>query len=250
MNSRLTTVRRGLFLLAWGVNVALWCGLAWWVATQPEALREVQSSKAEALTWLVPTESPGYSPAGNLWLQVAMATAAGTGVLMLLSVVFGSPGFRSVRTWLLLMVATAAWLTLGLGIGDLHWQGQQIRVSRNLDSLSAFAADLKTNWPQDDGESDDFGPFLAYPHPRPTSLLLVGSPTLPGTTLTLSAIELSPDGGVLFELAGGEQPGWLEWQPTAAEPKDFVSGLQTHYELERAAKLSPHWYLVHYRVGR
>ncbi|QDU57714.1 hypothetical protein [Aeoliella mucimassa] len=234
---------------AWIVNLTLWVGLVGWIATRADSLKQLESTRLKALS-LVSADGNSLAVYQSWWPTLAIAAAAATGLVMLASVLVGPRRFRSVRSWLLLMVAAAGWLTLGLGTDDLYWQGQQMRASQAVDPLSEFAEQLASHWPEDDGDWDNLGPFLAYPKPAPTSLLLVGTPQLPGTRFTVSAIERTQDGVLRFELAGGEQPAWLEWQPDGGQPGDFKSGLETPYRVDKLAQLTSKWYLVHYNVGR
>ena len=249
MNSRLAALLRVLFLSFWVANGAIWIGLVAWVATQPDALRDLESIQLLAIS-MASSDVAQSTEMIKKWIGLVLIAAAITGMAMLFSVIAGTRGFRTVRVWMLLIVAACGWLTLGLGIRDLHWHGQQYRTMRHLQELNEFASSLNDQWPTQDGDLEFVGPYLAYPKSKPTTLLFVGSPAMPGTELKLTAIERTADGILRFELAGGEQPSWLVWQTSNAMPGDFTSGLATRYQVDRSAQLARNWYLVHYQVDR
>lgn len=237
------------FVTAWLVNSALLVAAVWWIAASPDAVRLVDGSwsRLEAIASSPSSESlKGFS----IGLVTAAAVATVTGAMMLLSVLVGPGGLRSMRQWLLLVLVVAAWLTLGVGRHELSWRGQQHRIARDLKRIEPFLAELNNHWPTTDGDSELLGPFLAYPRAKPTTLLLAGVQPLPGTNLLLNAIEKTSDGAIRLELGGDEHGGWIEWRPAGDEPSNFISGLETAYSVRQRARLAPDWYLVRYDTGR
>jgi hypothetical protein len=248
-SSRLARLARWGFVTAWLVNGALLLAAVWWIAATPDAVRQIDAgwSRLQALA-TSPTSEPwkGFSTS----LAVAAFATLVSSALMLLSVLVGPGGLRSMRQWLLLVLVMAAWLTLGVGRQELSWRGQQHRIASDLKRIEPFLAELAKHWPTTDGDSELLGPFLAYPRAKPTTLLLAGVQPLPGTNLLLNAIEKTADGAIRLELGGEEHGGWIEWRPADDEPSSFVSGLETAYNVRQRARLAPDWYLVRYDTGR
>lgn len=238
-----------MFAGAWMANLALWIGVAWWIAASGTSIRTIDAASRQALRLTTGNGEPSFSDPGWVVLWVPVAVLA-TGLLMFISVLLGPRPFRTIRYWLLLVAAFAAWASLGTARQDLHWVGQQHRLAGKLPAASPLVDQLRQDWPVDESGTDVLGPYLAYPKPNPTTLLLATNAPLEGTDLSISAVERSPAGAICMELAGDESPAWLEWRPSDDEPHSFTSGLETRYEVGQFARLAPHWYLVRYGIVR
>ncbi|WP_425400502.1 hypothetical protein [Aeoliella sp.] len=240
-------IASALCTAAWLANLALLVGVAWWIASDAASLRTLEaawrsasSSRSSVLPQLPDSTS----------MQLLAAGVMGTGLMMLASVLVGPRSFRTVRSWLLLVAVIAMWTSLGIARGDLYWLGQQHRLASELPALNQLVDHLRTDWPEDETGTEVLGPYLAYPKPNPTTLLLATNAPLAGSKLTISAVERSPAGSICLELAQEESPAWIEWRPARDDPSSFISGLETRYEVDEFAEIAPHWFLVRYEVVR
>ena len=117
-----------------------------------------------------------------------------------------------------------------------------------LPAAEALVDSLRGHWPKVESELPEWGPFLAYPVSAPAVLLPLRNVTFPKTEMRFSAVERSGDEAMRFELAGAETGAWLEWRGRGSEPRSFVGGLDTKYELTKVARVAPEWFLVRYRA--
>jgi hypothetical protein len=117
-----------------------------------------------------------------------------------------------------------------------------------LPAAQTLVESLRLQWPKVESDLPALGPFLAYPLSAPTALLPLRNVTFPKNALRFSAVERSGDEAMRFELAGAETGAWLEWRGDGREPRAFVGGLDTKYELTKVAPLAPDWFLVRYRA--
>ena len=154
--------------------------------------------------------------------------------------------FIRVGHWLLVALLVAAWLTLFASWPELAWRGQVVRLRNNLDGLMQLAESLRSDWPATDGERQGLGPFMAYPIGRPTMLMMLTTPNVPGTRASIASVERSDEGALRFELAGDEPGVWLEWHPADKAPQSFVGGLLDEHRIECSERLGLGWYLVRY----
>lgn len=245
-------VLNGLFIVAWVVNIVLLLAAVGYVLSDGWARSYVE------LLWQVlggqpVSESVIRDPAQLPWsvkLAVPGTYVAALSLLgMIASLLVGSPGMRKMRTWLLFTTLVAAWMGLIVGWQSLYWYGQQFRLGTHVAEFETFARELDADWPQEDGEFADVGVYLAYPRGVPTTLLMLGEPTLPGTQLQFSSIDRSESQIIRCELAAAERGAWLEWHPQGSQPTSFTDGLDTHHELLQSVQLSPQVFWARYRSG-
>jgi hypothetical protein len=235
----------------WLVNLLTLFGLCAWIAWDGQFSEAASRLPAKlirpfdrvvTLGWPVPQHT-----ARLLGLTIVGVLALVSTIGIFISLFLGSRAHRRVRSWLAFTVLVSAWLTVSVTWRELAWQSQIVRMKWDLTGFEAVADLLRTDWPDADGERSGIGPFMAYPHGSPRVLLLLTTPALTPSNVSICAIEHSASGGVRFQLAGNESGAWLEWQPPPSVPESFLGGLLTEYRLERAAPLGGGWFLVRYR---
>jgi hypothetical protein len=172
-------------------------------------------------------------------------------VVTTLSLGFGAMAgpreFRTLKSWLVLVGLIGAWFGLIGSWSSICWIGKKYRMRGERDVFAAIATSLREDWPQQDGNRPEIGPFMAYPVGQPSTLILLTLPDLPDTNATISLVERSRGGGLHFELAGSERGDWLEWHPAGAKPASYIGGLMEPRDLVRFESLGDGWYLVRYR---
>jgi hypothetical protein len=236
----------------WLVNLVAFGGLCGWILLDGKFSETVLALPTSILQHF--TDDP---EAGRRWpelagrlllLKILGALAMGSAVGIFASLFFGARTHRRVRSWLALTVLAAAWLTLTVSWRELAWRSQAFRLKSQLDGFEAVAAALRSDWPTSDGESEQLGPYMAYPQGAPRVLLLLTIPQIDQTNASFVAVERSPAGALRFQLAGNEPGAWLEWHPRGSSLQPFVGGLQTDYEIVRSAPLGSEWFLVRYHA--
>ena len=163
---------------------------------------------------------------------------------------FGASANRRIGSWLAFTVLLAAWLTLLTNWQELAWRGQIVRMKRQLAGFDKISASLRADWPAEDGERMELGPYMAYPIDRPQVLMLLTTPNVPATNAAISSVERSANGALRFQLTGSEPGVWLEWHPAESAPGTFSGGLMANHLIERFSPLDNGWYLVRYRGPR
>lgn len=241
-----------VFILSWVVNIILLLAALGYVMTQGQARINVELF--QQVLGGKPVSQSVIRNVSQLPLSVKLGVpgtfVAGLSLLgMIASLFVGTPGMRKMRTWLLLTALIAGWMGLIVGWQPLYWYGQQLRLGTYVAEFETFAREVDAGWPHEDGEFPDVGVYLAYPRATPTTLLMLGEPTLPGTQLVFSSIDRSKSAVIRFELAAAERGAWLEYHPEGSWPESFTDGLDTHHELLDAAQLSPQVYWARYRSG-
>jgi hypothetical protein len=234
----------------WLINIAAFCALAGWIfsdgrfadiglGTQSPTIRE----------WLLrqPNSAPSRIAPSQTALTITLGVAAFAGIGIFAGLFLGSPAHRRVRSWLAITALVVLWLTLWLKWPILAWQGQALRVERQVDRFRTTAASLSQDWPEIDGERPGLGQFRAYPIEKPSVLLLMIQQDVPGTGLSFSTVERSETGALRFQLTGNERGAWLEWHPENDQPTSFVGGLEQHHDLQRFTTLGDEWFLVRYK---
>jgi hypothetical protein len=238
-------------VVAWAINLGLLLAAFGWIYSFGESRETIELMKRAVM--------PGDSTAtaildpSRLGLGVAVGLAAIAVVLcscaaMLASLFLGHGRFRTTGRWLIFTAIVCGWLGLIVSWPAVYWFGQQRRVEAVLPAAEALVESLRGHWPKAESESPEIGPFLAYPISAPTALLPLRNVTFPKTGLRFSAVERSGEDAMRFELAGAETGAWLEWRGRGTEPRSFVGGLDTKYELTKVARLAPDWFLVRYRA--
>lgn len=234
--------------LAWTTNALLLGAAAAWFYVEGRSQSEFHSLlRAAGWPGAASVADGDAASCGAAIVTCATAAVVSLGVAFL-GLLVGAPRFRTLRVWGLFTALAAVWLTLLATWPDVHWSGQQRRVARALPALESVALSLIVAWPQNDGDIDALGPFLAYPKGSPRTLLIMGDAALCDSPLRMASVERTPGRAIRFELSGQEQGAWVEWRSGEDTPSDFVSGLRTPYLVERSERLAPHWFLVRYTV--
>jgi hypothetical protein len=239
--------------LAWVANAILLTGATAWIyfdGRSSQSLDIVQRELGIPSSMQI-TERPNAQMTAIIvnTLMLAAGVVSGTLITMLLGLFVGHARFRSLRAWLLFTLLVGGWLGLIVAGPEIYWLGQQRRMSAVLEPVESIARKLNANWPAEDGELPEIGPYLAYPKGGPTLVLPLRWTAFPDTKLRFSAIERTSDGVVRFELSGNESGAWLEWRADERAPESFKSGLETQYQVVRQTQLAPHWFLVRYRIA-
>ncbi|MCC9656184.1 hypothetical protein [Rhodopirellula halodulae] len=237
--------RRAGWSWLWLAQAISLLGLAIWAALDP--LFSKVSRLSAWQTWQVGL---------NHWrvpLLVLIAALA-IGSLLLLLVRFLARSnqrmrSRSLAQLLAITTLAAAWCGMLIHLDSIAWQGKRIRFVARVDQLEAIAAPLRTDWPQQDGEVSQVGPFMAYPFGRPKTLVLLQAPRVTERAVYVSSIERGDDGSIKLQLTGTDGGDWAEWHPEGSRPKSFVDGLFELHRLDFATPIGRGWYLVRYQSG-
>lgn len=244
---------RWMLALAWTTNVAILVAAALWIFSDGRSLKSIGLLRQEISSL---NFSLSHTPRATLHLPVTVSVAKagvflalGTLAVVFGGLFFGTQFFRGLRPWLLFVTLICAWLGLLTTWPELYWYGQQVRMRRHVQAYNAVARELQTDWPRQDGELPEMGPYLAYPIGAPTTLLLLGEGTIPETPIHIAAIERPSVEAMTFELAGAEIGAWLEWRADDTPPTAYVGGLDTENQVIRYARLAPNWYLVRYKTS-
>lgn len=232
----------------WLLNIVSLCVLAGWIFSDGRfaeiGLRD--GAKPQTLPQFMGQVS--FPTTGSWQLIAFILGAAGLAAIGIAGGLFlGSPANRRVRSWLAVTALVVLWLMLGLKWPALAWQGQALRVERQIDRFRTTAASLTQDWPEIDGERPGLGLFRAYPIEKPSVLLLMTQQEVPGTGLSFSSVERSDTGALRFQLTGRESGAWLEWHPANDRPASFVGGLEQQYNIQRQTSLGDDWFLVRYK---
>jgi hypothetical protein len=232
----------------WAVNIAALCLLAVWVFSDGRFAEIGLRSTSKQSTVPAYLDRIAFPTPVAEWTFTVIVWVAGVAAIGIFGGLFlGSPAHRRVRSWLAVTALVVLWLMLMLNWPALAWQGQTIRVERQLDKFRGTAASLSQDWPDIDGERPGLGLFRAYPIESPSVLLLMTQQQVPGTGLSFSMVERSDSGALRFQLTGHEAGAWLEWHPAGDRPASFVGGLDQHYDVLRYAALGDDWFLVRYK---
>jgi hypothetical protein len=250
-----TAAPRGQFLRPvigwsfWIVNLLALAGVCGWIFVDGQFPQLVDISRLLVSRLLDGdwSQNMAWVPSRLTYLALLGLLAVGSGIGSFVCLFVGAKVHRSVRSWLAFTMLVAAWLTLGVTWREMAWHSQASRMKRQLSGLDFVVKSLQADAPTADSERPDLGPYMAYPHGDPRTLLLVTTPAIGDAGVRIRAVELAAKGGVRFQLAGGESGAWLEWHPPGTSPNSFQGGLMTEYQLERSAPLSDGWFLVQYR---
>lgn len=242
---------RWMLALAWTTNVAILVAAAIWIFSDGRSLKSIELVGRE-IGSLSLLQTPRATPRLPVAVNVAKAgvlLALGTLAVVFGGLFFGTQFFRGLRQWLLFVTLICAWLGLLTTWPELYWYGQQVRLRRHVQAYNAFASELQTDWPRQDGEMPEMGPYLAYPIGEPTMLLFLGAGMIPNTPIRIAAIERPSDEAMHFELAGAEIGACLAWRLDDSPPTAYLGGLDTENQIVRYARLAPNWYLVRYKTS-
>lgn len=237
----------------WLINVTAVIGLMAWIFFDPVfvslaednllklSIERVQSDPF----YVVDRRSQWLSAAGMVVVLTLSCISWGA---MLAGLVVGPAALRSLRAWLIVVSLACLWMSAASHWRQVAWQGKRHRLQARVDEFERFAAPLREQWPSEDGHSQRLGAYMAYPIGRPSVLVLLTLPKIPGMEASVSVVERGDAGQIRFQLAGQEQGDWLEWHPAGSLPRSFVGGIQDVFELDRYQAVAPGWYLVHYSV--
>lgn len=189
-------------------------------------------------------------PPGAMWLfQASVWLSLATGLGLVTAVFWGPLACRSIKYAAALIVCCAVWLSVQHHWQQVSWWGHRQRIQPAVSFLEQIAADLTQDWPNGDGQHPRFGPFMAYPIGRPSTLILLKPAATSEHRMWLAAIDRDPrDGTLRFELSDGFQTLWLE-HPNSLEPLpgSFTNGIGAQYDVETWIKVNPAWRLSRYR---
>ncbi|MCA9176120.1 MAG: hypothetical protein KDB14_16655 [Planctomycetales bacterium] len=226
----------------WAGNLGLLATLALWAFCDPNL--------PPTLRTLGQAVSPeGWSATG--WRTVGVVVVLGLATLqggwLLSGVWLGDVEFRRLKSLAILVGLVSLWLGNVLNLDAIAWQGRRWRVLPYVAAAERIVAPLKTAWPQEDGDTAEVGPFMAYPVGRPQTLILLTPPQLADGP-HVPAIERSSTGALRLELHDVGGHDWLEWHPQG-RPVSHIGGLLEHRELTRVTALGENWFLVRYAGG-
>lgn len=240
---------RGLVRTYWGINVLALVGTVLWILRDgkfPEAVAAF--TRHIAAIWgdnspLVVVPPLLWPRVDALWCVLIGAALSGIGIAA--GLIAGSGQHRNVRSWLLVTLLVAGWLTLFVTWPELVWRGQVWRLRGSLAEFDRLADKLLTAWPANDGDLEGLGPFMAYPIGKPRTLMFMTTPRVPGTSIELKVIERGENDTLHFQLAGNEEGVWLV-REASDEPQAFFSGLDGEYIPVQFRHVKPGWFIVRY----
>jgi hypothetical protein len=242
-----------LISASWAINAVLLVAAFGWIFFYGESRETialiVRAVAPAGSTSTVVIRDPSRLGMGVSAGLVAIAFVLCTSLAMLASLFLGRGRLRTTRTWLIFTAIICGWLGLIVSWPAIYWFGQQRRIEAVLPAARSLVESLRDHWPKVDSYLPELGPFLAYPISAPSVLLPLRSVTFAKTETPFSAVERSGDEAMRFELSGVEAGAWLEWRGRGDEPRSFVGGLDTKYELTKVARLAPEWFLVRYRAA-
>ena len=244
----------------WRGHYRGWVALHFWLAVAAVLWLFLDARFEASLDWwhfqnaaATPGEMLDYHMADWWWLRlrnsVLMVLIGMCGlatVAMVLQFVFGTAIQRGLRAMMGLIMVVAIWLAIGTHWQDIVWQGKQYRLSQILTEFQVATEPLREQWPQQDGDLEGLGQFMAYPVGRPRTLLMLTMPQMKSFPGTFASVEGQPGGPFRFELVDQEEGDWLEWHPAGSYPATFTGGLGDLYRLKKSHALHDGWYLARY----
>ncbi len=181
----------------------------------------------------------------GLWFVLVLGIISITGIL--LGLIVGAGVHRGVRSWLLLMLLCAGWLTVLTTWKELVSKGRIWRAMASVSEFDEVSKRLLAHWPNQDGDLAELGPYMAYPISRPRTLMMLKNPQVPGTSLAVSTIERGAEDDLHFQLTGNDLGFWIVRDLKADdEPRGFFSGLEGEYIPVQFTELRPGWFHVLY----
>ena len=239
----------------WVINISLFVGLLAWIFRDGE-FSKVANLISQSASWkdtFLPNGAFPHSLTTHVQiLQVILIATVFSGIGIFAALFAGSRTNRNLRSWLAVMFALAAWLTLFSVWPDYAGYARAWRIRSNLPAMEKLATTLLANWPTGDGQLPEIGPFTAYPIGKPSTLMLLTTPTVPGTNIQISEINRYADSELQLRLVGFGEGVWLAYVPLQKQPSlnlSCINGLGSELELERGRFLSlgSNWFLVQCR---
>ncbi len=239
----------------WFVNIALFLGSMVWICCDGR-FSQVANLTSQPASWkdtFIRTNTFPHSLTTRVQLLQAILLAVVFSAIGILAALFaGSQSNRKLRSWLALMFALAAWLTLFSVWPDYAGYAKAWRLRPNIPAMEKLATTLLENWPTEDGHLSEIGPYTAYPIGKPQNLMLLTKPTVPGTSIQISEIYRFEKSELQFKLVGYGDGTWLAYVPLNERPSfniNCVNGLGSGFELERGRfqSLGRKWFLVQCR---
>ena len=161
----------------------------------------------------------------------------------------GASSLKSVKAWLTLTTAAALWCGLVVNVEAIAWHGKRFRIAAQVEAFERLANQLRDSYPTADGELPYLGPFMAYPFGRPSTLILLQSPSFASHSICVSAVERTSAGAILLQLSGPDGGVWAEWHPPSSRPHSFVGGLGDRHTFSTCESIGNGWYLVRYAAN-
>lgn len=240
-------VSRGVVRACWIVNALLLAATLVWILRDglfAQGLAAFQTHLAASPVAIVPPLM--WSRVAVLWAILITGSLSMT--LIVAGLIAGSGIHRGTRAWLVLMLLAAGWLTLITAWPEIAWRGQVWRVRGSVPQFAKLTEKLTHAWPESDGQTPELGGFMAYPIGKPRTLMLLTTPEVPGSYLSISTIERD-DVAFHFQLAGNEEGTWVVFDKQHESPQSFFSGLEGEYLPQKFAVLAPGWFLVQYHYA-
>jgi len=236
----------------WLLNLVPLVAFLMWALVDPLFDASVQGVRGAFAKWLEGTLA--LAGLGGVlaesWRAVAITVLAGFGAVglsgLLVGLWAGSRDSRTLKAMIVLTTFIGGWLALSVHSSEIAWQGKRLRIASRLDAFEALAGPLRAAWPSEDGVSERLGPFMAYPAGSPSTLILLTPPEISASAASVSAVERTEAGGLLFQLSGLEAGAWVEWHPADARPRSFVGGLGDPHRLIDSLRLGDGWHLARY----
>lgn len=141
------------------------------------------------------------------------------------------------------------WVSVGRDWDGIRLRGQSAELAQYAEPVSKFAKELDTAWPNQSGEIEDFGAFLAYPYGEPRTLLMLGDARIPDTPLRVAAVERTPDEAIRFQLTGDAANVWFEWRITDTTPTAFRGGLEQAHTPTTYSEIAANTFVVRYSIA-
>lgn len=246
---RILLLSRTFVRICWAINALALLGTVVWVLRDgkfPEAVAAFTRHATalwgdkSALAVVPPLLWPRVDA---LWGVLITATLSTIGIAT--GLIAGAGQHRNIRSWLVVMVLLASWLTLFTTWPELVWRGQLWRLRGSITEFDALADKLLAAWPDNDGDIPGLGPYMAYPIGKPRTLMMMTTPKVPNTNFEIQVIERGERGSLHFQLAGNEEGVWLV-RELGDRPQPFFSGLDGEYIPVQFRRVSPGWFAVRY----
>jgi hypothetical protein len=246
-------VSRGVVRICWIANALLLIATLVWILRDGQfaqglaAFRMHIAAFANEKSPLAVVPPLMWSRVDVLWVILIGGTVSM--MLIIAGLVAGSGIHRGTRAWLMLMLLVAGWLTLITAWPEIAWRGQVWRVRGSITQFAELTEKLTTSWPESDGQTPELGGFMGYPIGKPRTLMLLTTPQVPGSNLSISTIERGNEEAFHYQLAGDEEGAWVVFDKQHESPQPFFSGLEGEYLPQKFAKIAPGWFLVQYHYA-